>query len=180
MELINRLYITRGWIGATWHGNGGDSAPGKHDSIFDLAPGSLSKQANGSISYVAPGDVVSINVFHNGGFEADGHVLIVNSAGTVTGGGVALVSQNAGSAASPIVNSSATLSGGTLTIPSSGGWSYSVIGVVHAPATPLAIETTSLPDPVVGSAYSAPLAASGGKPPTRGRSRRAPSRPACP
>jgi putative Ig domain-containing protein len=165
VELINRLYITRGWIGATWHGNGGDSSPGSNDSMFDRAPGSLSKQPNGSISFVAPGDVVSINVYHNGVFQPDGHVLIVNSAGTVTSGGVALVSQNAGSAANPIVTSSGTLGGGTLTMPSSGGWSYSVIGVVHAPATASAIETASLPDAVVGSPYSAPLAASGGKPP---------------
>ncbi|HET7247929.1 MAG TPA: hypothetical protein VFJ07_24185 [Streptosporangiaceae bacterium] len=73
VELINRLYITRGWIGATWHGNGGDSSPGLNDSMFDRAPGSLSKQANGSISHVAPGDVVSING------------LSLNSSGSIAG-----------------------------------------------------------------------------------------------
>lgn len=77
VELINRLYITRGWIGATWHGNGGDSSPGLNDSMFDRAPGSLSKQANGSISHVAPGDVVSING------------LSLNSSGSIAGTPVA-------------------------------------------------------------------------------------------
>jgi hypothetical protein len=133
-ELVNRLYIDRGWIKAIWQGNGGRSSASARDSMYDEAPGSLSKQANGSISYVAPGDVVSINDYDNGAFVRDGHVLVVNTAGKVTSGSVPLVSQNGGSASDATVTTSATLSGGTLTIPSSGSWSYKVIGVVHAPS----------------------------------------------
>jgi hypothetical protein len=88
VELVNRLYVTRGWIHATWPGNGGRSSASARNSMYDEAPGALSKQANGSISYVGPGDVVSINVYHNGVFQADGHVLIVNSAGSITSGNV--------------------------------------------------------------------------------------------
>jgi hypothetical protein len=132
-ELVNRLYLTWGWITSTWSGNGGDSSPTASDSMYDLAPSSLTKQANGSISSVGPGDVVSVNEYHNGVFVPDGHVFIVNSSGTVTSGTVNLVSQNYGGSSNAIVRSTATLSGGTLTVASSGGWSYSIIGVVHAP-----------------------------------------------
>jgi hypothetical protein len=85
-ESVNRLYVTRGWIKATWAGYGGLSSPGARDSMYDEAPGALSKQPNGSISYVGPGDVVSINVYDNGVFQEDGHALIVNAAGTTTSG----------------------------------------------------------------------------------------------
>jgi hypothetical protein len=101
--------------------------------MYGEAPSSLTKQPNGSISSVGPGDVVSINLYDAGSFVADGHVLIVNTTGTVTSGTVPLVSQNGGDSSNAIVQSSATLSNGTLTIPNSGAWSYSVIGVVHAP-----------------------------------------------
>jgi hypothetical protein len=135
-ELVNRLYVTRGWINATWPGNGGRSSPSTDDSMYDRAPGSLSKQPNGSISYVGPGDVVSINVYENGVFQEDGHVLIVNATSKITSGNVPLVSQNGGDASDAVVTSSGSLSSGTLTIPASGAWSYSVIGVVHAPVAP--------------------------------------------
>jgi hypothetical protein len=133
VELVNRLYVTRGWIKATWPGNGGRSSASARNSMYDEAPSSLSKQPNGSISHVGPGDVVSINVYDNGVFQADGHVLVVNAPATITSGSVPLVSQNGGSSSGAIVTSTATLSGGTLTIPRSGNWTYSVIGVVHAP-----------------------------------------------
>jgi len=134
VELVNRLYVTKGWIKATWPGNGGRSSPSARDSMYDEAPSSLSKQANGSVGYVGPGDVVSINVYHNGVFQADGHVLIVNTTSTIASGTFALVSQNGGDASDVVVTSSARLSHGTLTIPASGAWSYRVIGVVHAPS----------------------------------------------
>jgi hypothetical protein len=132
-ELVNRLYVTRGWISAHWPGNGGRSSPSARNSMYDEAPAALSKQANGDISYVGPGDVVSINVYDNGVFQADGHVLIVNTSGPITSGSVPLVSQNGGDPSNAVVTSTAELSGGTLTIRKSGDWSYSVIGVVHAP-----------------------------------------------
>jgi hypothetical protein len=129
-ELVNRLYLTRGWISARWPGNGGRSAPGTRDSLYDEAPASLAKELNGSISYVAPGDVVSVNVYHGSAFQSDGYVLIVS---TVAGASITLISQNGGVPCSATVTTRATLSGGTLTIPDLGTWSYSVIGVVHAP-----------------------------------------------
>jgi hypothetical protein len=137
VELINRLYLTKGWISNTWPGYGGETAPDAKDSMYDEAPSGLSKEPNGSISYVGPGDVVSINVYHNEKFVPDGHVLIVNSSGPVTSGLVPLVSQNGGDASDAIVTSdNATLTDGTLTIPNSGKWSYTVIGVVYAPTSP--------------------------------------------
>jgi hypothetical protein len=133
VELINRLYQMKGWISGTWSGNGGRSSPGVRNSLWDEAPANLSKQANGSISYVGPGDEVSINVYDGSTFEEDGHALIVNNSTSVTSGTVYLVSQNSGDASSANPQITATLSNGTLTIPNSGAWSYPVIGVVHAP-----------------------------------------------
>ena len=132
-EMVNRLYLTRGWTRSFWSGNGGESALGAHDSMYDEAPPSLSGQPNGSISYVGPGDVVSINEFDNGVFQADGHVAVVNTPGRVTNGPVDLVSQNSGDPANADVERTANLADGALTIPNSGKWTYIVIGVVHAP-----------------------------------------------
>src|SRR5215469_13080026 len=58
VELVNRLYITKGRITTTWRGNGGRSTPNILDSMYDLAPKSLrkNKQPQGSISHVSPGD----------------------------------------------------------------------------------------------------------------------------
>jgi len=146
VELINRLYLTKGWIRSTWSGNGGRSSPSARDSMWDEAPDDLSKQANGSISYVGPGDVVSVNVYDGSMFEPDGHVLVVNTSGDTTNGTVSLVSENGGDRSNATPKITATLSNGTLTIPDSGDWSYPVIGVVHAPSTaeaePYAIGTS--------------------------------------
>jgi hypothetical protein len=114
VELINRLYVTRGWISGTWFGNGGGA-----QSIYNSAPPNLSKQPNGSITFLRPGDVVALD---NGG---DGHAAIVNS---VSGSTAQLVNQNTGA-----VYSSAQFSGGRLTM---SGWTgYSVRGVIHAPTS---------------------------------------------
>jgi fibronectin type III domain protein len=134
-ELINRLYLSRGWISATWKGDAGQP-------MWDNTPGGLSKQANGSVSYLGPGDVVIINVYLNGSFEG-GHALIVNDTSDVTSGTVSLVSQNSGylTNSEPVVPG--TLSGGSVTVGGGGnGWTYTTIGVVHAPAQ------TSPPPPV--------------------------------
>lgn len=133
VELVNRLYLSKGWISSTWRGNGGRSSPSTPDSMYDEAPGSFAKQPNGSISYIGPGDVISINISDGGTFVPDGHVLIANTSGNVTSGSISLVSENSGAAsdATPVITG--TLSGGTLTIPGGGGWAYNVIGVVHAP-----------------------------------------------
>ena len=125
VELVNRLYLTRGWIASAWTGDGG--------RLFATAPANLVKQANGSITSVSPGDVVSLRVRHNGKVGKHGHVAVVNTTGTVTSGTIALVNQNGGSKGNALVASYATLSGGKLSIAGGDGWSYVIVGVVHAP-----------------------------------------------
>jgi hypothetical protein len=154
IELVNRLFLTRGWISKTWRGNGGRSSPSARDSMYDYAPAALPKKPNGSISSLGPGDVVSINVYDHGAFQADGHVLVVNSAGPVTSGTVPLISQNGGDSRDAEAATKATLSDGTLTIASSGHWSYSVIGVVYAPgwtATRAPVPANANPSPYEGA-----------------------------
>jgi hypothetical protein len=133
IELVNRLYSSKGWISSYWYGNGGRSSPGAADSLWDEAPSNLTKEANGAISYLAPGDVISINIYQGSSFVPDGHVLIVNTSGVVTSGAIPLVSENSGDPSNATAQITATLSNGTLTIPNSAAWSYPVIGVVHAP-----------------------------------------------
>jgi hypothetical protein len=126
VELVNRLYLTRGWITSAWIGDGGE--------LFRTAPANLTKQANGSITSVSPGDVVSIRIRHKGKLRPHGHVAVVNTAGTVTSGTIPLVNQNGGSRANVLVMAYATLLNGKLSLAGGGGWSYTVLGVVHAPS----------------------------------------------
>src|SRR5438445_2095481 len=81
VELVNRLYMTRGWITATWPGNGAD--------MYTLAPASLSKELQGSVQGLAPGDVV---VFGGDLSPGAGHVAVVSA---VDGSTVKLYGQNA-------------------------------------------------------------------------------------
>jgi hypothetical protein len=128
VEMINRLYLTRGWITSTWPGNAGPA-------FYDNAPGDLSRQPNGSVSDLGPGDVVIINVFDNGTAEG-GHALVVNDSSGVTSGTVDLVSQNSGAPGAAEPQVSGTISGGSVSVGGGGdGWTYQTIGVVHAPAS---------------------------------------------
>jgi hypothetical protein len=113
VELVNRLYRSRGWISQTWSGNGAD--------LYDSAPTNLSKQPQGSISYLAPGDVVVFGTNFFGGF---GHAGVV---AWVDGGSATLYSQNTGN---PVWAMS--LGGGTVTVPGKAS-ADQIIGVVHAP-----------------------------------------------
>jgi hypothetical protein len=139
MEFINRLYLSEGWISGgsatspAWGGDAGQPA-------WNDAPPNLSKQEEGSISYLGPGDVVDVNVYDNGQFE-EGHVLVVNDSSDVTSGTVDLVSENSGapdsgstpSNSEPIVPG--VLSGGDVSVGGGGsGWTYTTIGVIHAPS----------------------------------------------
>jgi CHAP domain len=83
VELVNRLYLTRGWITGHWSGDG--------DELYQNAPGGLTKQANGSISQLAPGDVISLGDGTTGKADDGGHAAVVNS---VSGSTVDLVNQN--------------------------------------------------------------------------------------
>jgi hypothetical protein len=127
-ELVNRLYLSRGWIKATWPGDAGQP-------MWNNTPGNLSKQANGTVSRLAPGDVVIINVFDNGTADG-GHVLIVNDSSEISSGTVDLVSQNSGAPGDAEPHVSATISAGKVSVGGGGGgWTYQTIGVVHAPTT---------------------------------------------
>ena len=109
VELINRLYLSKGWINDTWSGNG--------NTLKDHLPAGLSFESNGSIDSIKPGDVITLD---DGGY---GHAGIVNSYNTSTGT-VDIVSQN-----TVAVHSSATLNDKTLKM---SGWSgYSVQGVIE-------------------------------------------------
>jgi CHAP domain len=125
VELVNRLYLTRGWIASGWTGDG--------DQLVATATANLTKQANGSITSVSPGDVVSVRERHNGKVQPHGHVAVIDTSGTVTSGTIQLVNQNGGSKGNALVMSYATLSDGKLSLPGGSGWSYVVVGVVHAP-----------------------------------------------
>ncbi len=65
VELINRLYLTKGWITNTWYGNG--------NTIKDSLPSGLTFQADGSITSITPGDVITLTD------KGAGHAGIINS-----------------------------------------------------------------------------------------------------
>lgn len=112
VELVNRLYIAKGWITSTWTGNG--------NQLYANAPSNLTKQANGSITNLAVGDVISMS--NGSGF---GHAAVVNS---VSGSAIGIASQNTNAVYD---TTSFTIGSGTI----STSWSnYSVIGVIHAPS----------------------------------------------
>lgn len=120
-ELINRLYLTRGWITTTWLGDAGQP-------FWDNTPAGLVKQTNGSVSYLRAGDVVDANEYHSGAFVS-GHVFAVSTPRQVTVGAVSLLSQNN----SGLAKMPAVLLKGTVSIPGGAGWSYRIVGVIHAP-----------------------------------------------
>jgi len=135
VEFVNRLYLTKGWISdgtsssAPWPGSAGPT-------FYNDAPSNLTKQLNGLVPYLGPGDVVIIDVFRNGSPDG-GHALVVNDTTDVTSGTVNLVSQNSGygSSSEPVV--SGRISAGFVTVGGGGnGWTYGTVGVVHAPVSP--------------------------------------------
>ena len=119
VELVNRLYLTKGWTKATWWGNG--------NTLVNNVPSGLSKQNNGSISYVNPGDVITLD---DGGFGHAGIINTVDSNGTVH-----IKNQNTGST----TDSSAYIDSGSLGNKNAhyhmNGWSkYWVQAIIHHPA----------------------------------------------
>ena len=118
VELVDRLYIERGWIGATWNGNGAD--------MYATPPAGLAKQPQGSISFLSPGDVVS---YQSPGGVEPGHAGVINTVTPVAPGTflVQLVQQNG------FLYTSGVLSGGRLTMTTPWVSDYPVIGVIHHP-----------------------------------------------
>lgn len=118
VELIDRLYLTRGWISETWFGNGAD--------MYSLAPGNLARQPQGSISFLSPGDVIS---YESPGGVEPGHAGIVNTVTPIGLGRfeVQLVQQNG------FLYTSGILSNGILTMTTAWVRNFPVIGVIHHP-----------------------------------------------
>jgi hypothetical protein len=115
VELVNRLYLTEGWISARWAGNG--------SQLYANAPAGLKKEPQNSITYLAPGDVISFSV---AGSSA-GHAAVVSQ--VTASDAITFVNQN-----TPYADrfSSGQLSGGKLTMT---GWAskFVPIGAIHAP-----------------------------------------------
>ena len=133
VEMVNRLYLTETWTNATWSGDG--------YQLYGNAPSDLVDEPQGSISYMTPGDVITLS----NGSGNPGHAAVVNTVTQSSGSSYTIdtASQN-----TTAVYFDATLSSGTLTLPS--GWindGYTVTGVTHAP-TPMMIIDGS------GHAYS--------------------------
>lgn len=117
VELVNRLYLTKGWTKATWWGNG--------NTLVNNVPSGLSKQNNGSISYVNPGDVITLD---DGG---NGHAGIINTIDS--NGTLHIKNQNAD------LNSSAYIESGSLSKGNAKyhmyGWGkYWIQAIVHHPS----------------------------------------------
>jgi hypothetical protein len=145
VELVDRLYLSKGWIESAWLGNG--------DEMYRDAPRGLSRQPQGHITFVHPGDVISFNAPGGGA----GHAAVI---GRVQGNYLTIVNQNTDRAS---VLSHAYLRGGRLEMVGWAGWSP--IGVVHAPerTTPkLVAARTSLRPAAVNNGYVERLAVTGG------------------
>ena len=131
VELVNRLYLTKGWIKATWYGNG--------NSLINNLPNGLTKQNNGSISYVNPGDVITLN------YGANGHAGIINKIDS--NGTIHIVNQNATLNCSVYIDSG-SLSTGNAHYHMNAWIGYSVQAIIHAPystnpSTPTAVSRDS-------------------------------------
>jgi hypothetical protein len=114
VELAQRLYQARGWHGGVFSGVGGAY------QIYDNASAlGMSRQPNGSISALVPGDMIIHGTDTGGGF---GHVSIVDS---VAGSTVNVVEQNA----SPNGRATYSFNGSTLSRSATG----TIRGVVHDP-----------------------------------------------
>jgi len=116
VEMVNRLYLTERWTNATWVGNG--------NTLVNNVPSGLTKQNNGSISYVNSGDVITLD---DGGF---GHAGIINSGSST----VNIINQNADLNSSASINSG-SLSSGNAHYNMSAWFGYSVQAFIHHPIT---------------------------------------------
>lgn len=121
-ELVNRLYLTKGWITANWKGNGGGS-----QGLIYYLPISLTDQLNDHISYVNPGDVITLN---DGGL---GHAAIINTIDSNST--LHIVNQNTTSSnlySTASLQNGTSLSGGNAHYNSS-WFGYTVQAIVHHP-----------------------------------------------
>jgi hypothetical protein len=119
VELVNRLYLTKGWTTSHWTGNG--------NTLVNNVPSGLIKQNNGAVSYINPGDVITFDYNNN----SNGHAAIINSYNPSTG--VAqVINQNTGSLYMTVTLTSGSLSAGSANFTSA--WSgFTVQSIVHHP-----------------------------------------------
>ena len=84
VEFVNRYYLTEGWTTAHWHGNGNELG-----LPANLPSSKFTTQANGHITSIVPGDVVTLT---NSGA---GHAGVVSSVNAATDQ-VTIANQNIG------------------------------------------------------------------------------------
>ena len=118
VELVNRLYLTKGWITSRWAGNG--------DTLVNSVPSGLITEYQNHISYIHLGDVVTLS----GGTDGNGHAAIINT----TGSSIQTVNQNTLNVYGTTSISSGSLSAGNAALSS---WlpGYTIQAVVHAPGS---------------------------------------------
>jgi hypothetical protein len=126
VEMVNRLYLTKGWTTATWYGDGGNNSNALTNS--NNLPNGITAQANGSISYVNPGDVISENNL------SSGHAAIINSIDN--NGTLHIKSQNADLDSSATLDNGTSLSAGNAHYSMVGWVGYAVRAIAHHPASP--------------------------------------------
>ena len=113
VELVNRLYLTKGWTSQRWPGNG-------NEMFGNASSMGLTALSQGSITNVLPGDAIFLD-------DKDhdyGHAAYVSS---VSGSNISVANQN-----TTAVFFNTTLTNGVLSSP----WSdYTVQGIVRSPAS---------------------------------------------
>lgn len=120
VEMINRLYLAKGWTSTTWWGNG--------NSLINDLPNhlSLTDQLQDHISYVNSGDVVTET------HSTDGHAGVINSIDD--NGTIHIKSQNADLDSQASITSG-SLAAGTAHYALSGWVGYSIQAIVHHPTS---------------------------------------------
>jgi hypothetical protein len=137
VEMINRLYLTKGWTSATWFGNG--------NTLKDNLPDGLTAQNNGAVSSLSAGDVITLN---DGG---DGHAGIINSVGST----IQIVNQNTIEVNSSASITAGSLSNGNASLGMSGWAGYSVQSIIHHPSGSASSSSSTVAKPAAISFNSA-------------------------
>lgn len=116
VELVNRLYLTKGWTTNFWTGNG--------NTMASNVPSGLVKQNNGSISYLNPGDVITLE---DGGY---GHAAIIESINLNTNT-ITIINQNSQNVTSTAYIETGSLESGNADLHMNGYSGYDVQAVIH-------------------------------------------------
>ncbi len=137
--MVNRLYLTNNWTSSRWAGSG--------DSLINNIPATLSAQASGSISYVDPGDTITLgdatttSPTPGGTGDDGGHTAIVSA---MSGNTLTFISQNA-QLSSTATLTSGSLSAGNATFSTTGGWytlGFYIQAIVHQPPAIAYVDTS--------------------------------------